>query len=51
MQQGIFEKSITVTPDYCDAAAQLSPLAAFTIFQGIAAQHVPHAGGNYTFRI
>ncbi|MFR7602189.1 MAG: hypothetical protein ACLUVL_08695 [Oscillospiraceae bacterium] len=39
MQQGIFEKSITVTPDYCDAAAQLSPLAAFTIFQGIAAQH------------
>ena len=22
MQQGIFEKSITVTPDYCDAAAQ-----------------------------
>ena len=25
MQQGIFEKSITVTPDYCDAAAQLSP--------------------------
>ena len=21
MQQGIFEKSITVTPDYCDAAS------------------------------
>ena len=41
MQQGIFEKSITVTPDYCDAAAQLSPLAAFTIFQGIAAPPTP----------
>ena len=44
MQQGIFEKSITVTPDYCDAAAQLSPLAAFTIFQGIAAQHAELIG-------
>ena len=44
MQQGIFEKSITVTPDYCDAAAQLSPLAAFTIFQGIAAQHAEFIG-------
>ena len=44
MQQGIFEKNITVTPDYCDAAAQLSPLAAFTIFQGIAAQHAELIG-------
>ena len=44
MQQGIFEKTITVTPDYCDAAAQLSPLAAFTIFQGIAAQHAELIG-------
>jgi len=44
MQQGIFEKSITVTPDYCDAAAQLSPLAAFIIFQGIAAQHAELIG-------
>ena len=44
MQQGIFGKSITVTPDYCDAAAQLSPLAAFTIFQGIAAQHAELIG-------
>ena len=44
MQQGIFEKSITVTPDYCDAAAQLSPLAAFTIFQGIAALHAELIG-------
>ena len=56
MQQGIFEKSITVTPDYCDAAAQLSPLAAFTIFQGIAAQHaeligVGGAGNNVINRM
>ena len=37
MQQGILEKSITLTPDYCDAATQLSPLADYTINQGIAA--------------
>ncbi|MFQ9142597.1 MAG: hypothetical protein ACLR4W_10595 [Oscillospiraceae bacterium] len=33
MQQGIFEKSITVTPDYCDAAAQLSPLRPLPSFR------------------
>ena len=44
MQRGIFEKQIVVTPDYCDAAAQLSPLAAFTIFQGIAAEHAEEIG-------
>lgn len=44
MEQGIFEKNIVVTPDYCDAAARLSPLAAFTIFQGIAAQHAEEIG-------
>ena len=34
--ESIFEKRLTVTPDYCDASGALSPLAAFTIFQGIA---------------
>ena len=37
--ESIFEREIIVTPDYCDASGALSPLAAFTIFQGIAAQH------------
>ena len=32
--ESIFEKRLTVTPDYCDASGALSPLAAFTIFQG-----------------
>ena len=35
MQQGYFEKEFTLTPDYCDARAGLSPLGAFTIFQAI----------------
>ena len=30
--ESIFEKRLTVTPDYCDALGALSPLAAFTIF-------------------
>ena len=37
--ESIFERDLIVTPDYCDASGALSPLAAFTIFQGIAAQH------------
>ena len=41
---GIFERNLIVTPDYCDAAGALSPLAAFTIFQGIAAQHAETLG-------
>ena len=45
--ESIFEKRLTVTPDYCDASGALSPLAAFTIFQGIAAQHAEVLGvGN-----
>jgi medium-chain acyl-[acyl-carrier-protein] hydrolase len=36
--ESIFEKRLTVTPDYCDASGALSPLAAFTIFQGSAAR-------------
>ena len=44
MQQSIFEISITVTPDYCDAAAQLSTLEAVNIFQGIAAPHAELIG-------
>lgn len=31
--ESIFEKRLTVTPDYCDASGALSPLAAFTIFR------------------
>ena len=42
--ESIFEKRLTVTPDYCDASGALSPLAAFTIFQGIAAQHAEVLG-------
>ena len=39
MQAGFFEKQIVLTPDLCGSAAALSPLAAFTIFQGIASEH------------
>ncbi|RHS36467.1 acyl-CoA thioesterase [Ruminococcaceae bacterium AF10-16] len=42
--ESFFEKRLTVTPDYCDASGALSPLAAFTIFQGIAAQHAEVLG-------
>lgn len=42
--ESIFEREIIVTPDYCDASGALSPLAAFTIFQGIAAQHAEVLG-------
>ena len=39
MQAGFFEKQIVLTPDLCGSAAALSPLAAFTIFQGVASEH------------
>ena len=39
MQTGFFEKQIVLTPDLCGSAAALSPLAAFTIFQGVASEH------------
>ena len=42
--ESIFERDLIVTPDYCDASGALSPLAAFTIFQGIAAQHAETLG-------
>lgn len=42
--ESIFERDLIVTPDYCDASGALSPLAAFTIFQGIAAQHAEALG-------
>lgn len=42
--ESIFERDLIVTPDYCDASGTLSPLAAFTIFQGIAAQHAEALG-------
>ena len=43
MQTGYFEKQIVLTPDLCGSAAALSPLAAFTIFQGVADR--PQPGG------
>ena len=39
MAQSVFEKEYIISPDYCDAAAAMSPLAAFTIFQAMAAEH------------
>ena len=44
MQAGFFEKQIVLTPDLCSSAAALSPLAAFTIFQGIASEHAERIG-------
>ena len=50
MQAGFFEKQIVLTPDLCGSAATLSPLAAFTIFQGVASEHAEKigVGGVYT---
>ena len=44
MQTGFFEKQIVLTPDLCGSAAALSPLAAFTIFQGVASEHAEKIG-------
>ncbi len=44
METGCFETSVVVTPDYCDAAGRLSPQAALTIFQGLAARHAEELG-------
>ena len=44
MQTGYFEKQIVLTPDLCGRRAGLSPLAAFTIFQGIASEHAEAIG-------
>ena len=44
MQAGFFEKQIVLTPDLCGSAAALSPLAAFTINQGIASEHAERIG-------
>ena len=44
METGVFEKQIVLTPDLCGSAAALSPLAAFTIFQGIASEHAEKIG-------
>lgn len=44
MTQGCYETHMVVTPDLCDAAARLSPLAAFTVFQGLAACHAEQIG-------
>ena len=44
MQTGYFEKQIVLTPDLCGSAAALSPLAAFTIFQGVASEHAEKIG-------
>ena len=40
----IFEKEVTVTPDLCDCKAGFAPLAAFTVFQGIATEHAELLG-------
>ena len=42
--QGFFEKNFTLSPDYCGASARMSPLAAFTMFQAIAAEHAERIG-------
>ena len=39
MNEGIYSKKLIVPPDYCDAAANLSPAGIFTVFQAIAAEH------------
>ena len=44
MTAGRFKKQIILTPDLCGSAAALSPLAAFTIFQGIASEHAEQIG-------
>lgn len=44
MEQGIFERGVLVTPELCGAAAQLSPLGVFTIFQALSAQHSEQIG-------
>ncbi len=40
----LFEKNFTLSPDYCGASARMSPLAAFTMFQAIAAEHAERIG-------
>ena len=44
METDSFEKQIVLTPDLCGRCAGLSPLAAFTIFQGIASEHAERIG-------
>ena len=44
METGVFEKPVLLTPDYCSRSAAMSPLAAFTIFQGIASEHAELIG-------
>ena len=44
MAQSVFEKEYIISPDHCDAAAAMSPLAAFTIFQAMAAEHAEQIG-------
>lgn len=42
--QGDFSREFLLTPDYCGAQGQLSPLAVFTIFQAIASEHAERIG-------
>jgi len=51
MQAGFFEKQIVLTPDLCGSAATLSPLAAFTIFQGVASEHAEKIGVGGAARV
>ena len=52
METGSFEKQIVLTPDLCGRRAGLSPLAAFTIFQGIASEHAEAIGlGSRTYEL
>lgn len=44
MDTGIYQKQLVLTPENCDMQAAMSPLAAFTIFQGIAAEHAEKIG-------
>lgn len=47
MEKGFFEKKVVLTPDYCDMAAGLSPLGAFTIFQDLACEHAELIGVGF----
>ena len=44
MESGVFEKSIYVSPDYCDMESGLSPIGVITIFQAIATEDADKMG-------
>lgn len=44
MTEAIYSRDFIVQPDHCDMAAAMSPLAAFTAFQAISAEHAQELG-------